>query len=190
MKTKLNRVMGRRLRLGGIGFPVWAIGLATVLAGAFSAQAVGPVLSGNIQGFGGLVASQALVIKTGSPSNLVDGADQSVVAVNEEGTDFTVAIETVIGREQTLKLVLVNLSGKEVNGVLELNSPSGVSVDAEGADDVLALAQSSRNTYLFRMRANGSSPNDIPDIKVELKAKAEASPGFYAITGRVLQVAN
>lgn len=190
MKTKLCRVAQRRLQLGRLGFPVGAIALATVVAGTFSAQAVGPVLSGNVQGFGGLVASQALVIKTGSPNNLVDGADQAVVAVNEDGTDFTVAMETFIGRKQTLKLVMVNLSGKDANGIVELNVPAGVAVDVLGADDVLALAQSSRNNYLFKMRANGNAANDNADIKVDLMPKADSAPGFYSITGRIFQVAN
>lgn len=50
---------------------------------------------------------------------------------------------------------------------------ASVAVDAKGTDDVVALAQSCRNCYLFKMHANGSSSNDNPDILVQLMAKAD-----------------
>ncbi len=180
----------KKARLGRLALPVWTVAVALVLVVTAAGQAVGPVLSGSIQGGGTVVTSQALILKTGSPGITVDSADQWVVTVNEEGTAFTVAMETVVGRKQTLKLVMVNLSGKDANGVLEMNVPAGIIFDGKGVDDVPALAQYNRTSFLFRMRDNKTAPNDVADIQIDIEAKPESSPGFYALTGRITQVAN
>lgn len=58
---------------------------------------------------------------------------------------------------------------------------ASVAVDAKGTDDVPVPTPREwpwpkvpmHRDYLFKMRANGSSSNDNPDILVELMAKAD-----------------
>ncbi|MDP6514744.1 MAG: hypothetical protein QF878_16340, partial [SAR202 cluster bacterium] len=60
----LKKVFGKKLSLGRFGVPVWIMGLATLLVVAAAGQAVGPVLSGAIQGSAGLVIEQAVTLDT------------------------------------------------------------------------------------------------------------------------------
>ncbi|MBI2917532.1 MAG: hypothetical protein HYY01_06005 [Chloroflexi bacterium] len=190
----MKHIFGKKVHLGRMALPVWAIALTLVMVAAVAGQAVGPVLSGSVQGSAGLVVSQTLLLKPGSAGNTVvsvDGAavDDAAVTVNDEGTAFTAAIETQVGQPQALQLVLANGSGKVVNGILELNVPAGIDVDAEGVDDASTnFAQLNRTTYLFSLAIGAS--NDTADVKVTVESKDDAAPGFYTITGRIIQVAN
>ncbi|MBI2916366.1 MAG: hypothetical protein HYY01_00070 [Chloroflexi bacterium] len=184
-------MLRRKLHFGRTYLPAWVLMVGAMTVLAVAGQAVGPVLSGSVQGSAGAVVSQALIVKPGSSGNTVTGADDYVITTNDEGTSFTVAMETKVGKSQKVYLVLENKSGKPANGIVEINAPAGIEVDVDevGSSDVTALAQLSRNTYLFTMGAYAVA-NDLPDLAIEIEAKDDASPGYYSITARIIQVAN
>ncbi len=183
----MKNLLGKKLHLGRLGVPMWTIGLAGVMVAAVAGQAVGPVLSGSVQGSAGLVVSQTVVLSAAPATAYTN--DDFAATMNDEGTAFTVAIETQVGQESGFKLTLANNSGKLANAILELSVPAGVDVEVAdtqvaGTDD-LSEAQLNRNTWLLTVAA---SNDDTLDIKVE--SKDDAAPGFYTITGRIIQVAN
>ncbi len=179
----MKNLLGRKLHLGRLGVPMWTIGLAGVMVAAVAGQAVGPVLSGSVQGSAGLVVSQTVVLKQ-APTVV---GDDGAATMNDEGTAFTVAIETQVGQTSDFRLALVNDSGKAANFILELNAPAGIDVVAEDSNPEVALAQLNRNTYLGTLAV---SNNATDDIIVSVESKDDAAPGFYTITGRIIQVAN
>ncbi len=194
----MKNMLGRKLHLGWFAVPMWTVGLAGLLVAAAAGQAVGPVLSGSVQGSAGLVVSQTVVLDSTTTGDTVTGADDFAITYNDEGTAFTVAIETQVGQSQMIKLVLENKSGKTANAILELNAPCCIDVDADddsddvnttADDDVTAMAQLNRNTYLLTLQANDGT-DDTPDLFITVESKDDAAPGFYTITGRIIQVAN
>ncbi len=193
MRRRLIKAVGWRVRLGRFMVPVWTMALGAVLVATVAGQAVGPVLSGSVQGSAGLVVGQTLVLSA-APSvgtqtvdsfGTVTGPVDSVGTVNDEGTAFTVAIETQVGRSQTIVLALANGSGKPANGILELSVPAGVDVqlDSDSAANT-PEAQLNRNTWLFKVTQSAGS------LYVLLEPKDDAAPGFYTITGRIIQVSH
>ncbi|MBI2918486.1 MAG: hypothetical protein HYY01_10905 [Chloroflexi bacterium] len=187
MYNKLIRSLGKKVRLGRTRFPVWTIALGLTLVAAVAGQAVGPVLSGSVQGSAGLVVSQTIVLAS---APIPDGnEDDFASTMNDEGTAFTFALETKVGQNQTVTLELDNLSGAEANGILEISAPAGIDVDAdEGAGPMVGLARLNRNSFLFSI--NDTSAGTPGEIVLEIEAKDDAAPGFYTITGRIIQVAN
>ncbi|MBI2916509.1 MAG: hypothetical protein HYY01_00810 [Chloroflexi bacterium] len=179
----MKHMFGKKVHLGRFAVPVWTIGLAGLLVAAVAGQAVGPVLSGSVQGSAGLVVSQTVVLKQ-APTVV---GDDGAATMNDEGTAFTVAIETQVGQTSDFRLALVNDSGAPANFILELNAPAGIDVDAEDSNPEVKLAQLSKNVYLGTLAV---SNNATDDIIVTVESKDDAAPGFYTITGRIIQVAN
>lgn len=169
--------------LVGLGAPVWAVAGLTVAA--MAGQAVGPVLSGAISGSSAVVVVQTLLVNPTSSNNTVSG--DGVVTVNDEGTSLTAAVGTLVGEGKTIRLVLDNQSSKIVNGIVELHVPMGLDVEVNGYDDVSALAQLNRNSYLFKV---GTANGPAADIAIEVESKDDAAPGFYIFTGRIVQVSH
>ncbi len=185
MHSKFIGSLGKKVHLGRMGLPVWTIGLGLTLVAAVAGQAVGPVLSGSVQGSAGLVVSQTIVLAS---APVADGnEDDFASTMNDEGTAFTFALETQVGQNQTVTLELDNHSGAEANGILELSVPAGIDVHAEDGANMVGLAQLNRNTYLFSLDDTTAAPGEIT---LEIEAKDDAAPGFYTITGRIIQVAN
>ncbi len=184
MQNKVSQTLGRKIRMGKLGVPVWSIAVAGLTIAAVAGQAVGPVLSGSVGGSAGLVVSQTVVLAQAPATYNTN--DDFAATFNDEGTAFTVAIETQVGQTSGFSLRLDNQSGKLANFILELHIPAGVDVDAENADDA-TLAQLTKNTWLGTMDA---SPNGADDINVTVESKDDAAPGFYTISGRIIQVAN
>ncbi|MBI2916538.1 MAG: hypothetical protein HYY01_00965 [Chloroflexi bacterium] len=178
MKRKRTPALLRKVHLGKVALPVWTLGLAVMLVAAVAGQAVGPVLSGSIQGRAGVVVSQTIVL-SGPPT--ISGASDAVGTMNDEGTAFTVAIETHVGQQQVVTLPLANASGKTANGILELNVPAAIDVEVNSAGGV-DEAQFSRNTWLFTVTTSGGN------LLVTIESKDDAAPGFYSISGRIVQV--
>ena len=188
MINNVTRALGKRIGLGRLGLPVWVVGLAVLLVGAAAGQAVGPVLSGGVQGSAGLTVEQAVVLSTTATAVL--NANDSVVTVNDEGTGFTAAIEIHVGDSPVLKLDVDNLSDAQANAILELNVPAGVDVEVEeSADAGLREAQLTRNTWLMQVPV-GETGDATDTIDVTISPKDDMKPGFYTITGRIIQVAN
>ncbi len=194
----MKNLLGKKFHLGRFGVPMWTIGLAGVMVAAVAGQAVGPVLSGSVQGSAGLVVSQTVVLAK-APENSPDATISSVAytaatqddfaaTMNDEGTAFTVALETQVGQLAIVSLTLLNGSGKNANFILELNAPAGIDVDADGMDNASNMSQLNKNTWLGVLVPVTSDAN--PDVKILVEPKDDASPGFYTITGRIIQVAN
>ena len=181
----MKNLLGKKFHLGRFAVPMWTIGLAGGMVAAVAGQAVGPVLSGSVQGSAGLVVSQTVVLAQ-APAT-ANTNDDFAATMNDEGTAFTVAVETQVGQNSGFSLRLDNASGKVANFILEINAPAGVDVYASDLADDVSLAQLNRNTYLGTM---DNSPAAADDIKVTAESKDDAAPGFYTITGRIIQVAN
>lgn len=139
MQNRFSTTLGRKVRLGRLAVPIWAIAAAGLTIAAVAGQAVGPVLTGSVSGSTGLVVSQTVVLDSAPTGS---GTDDFAATVNDEGTAFTVALETQVGQNQTVTLDLANKSGKSANVILELNVPAGIDVDAnEGGGAPVAMAQ-------------------------------------------------
>ncbi|MBI2917530.1 MAG: hypothetical protein HYY01_05995 [Chloroflexi bacterium] len=208
----MKSIFGKKVHLGRMALPVWAIALTLVGVAAVAGQAVGPVLSGSVQGSAGLVVSQTVVLKqtgitvpTSSTTHKLKGtdtaglADDSAATQNDEGTAFTVALETQVGQASWITLELENKSAKLANFILELNAPAGVDIEADQDQDpatnpfdlakYLALARLNKNTWLGSMPESGVV-NQNSKLNILVESKDDAAPGFYTITGRIIQVAN
>lgn len=195
-KNIATKTLGRKFKLGRMSIPVWLVGLAALLVAAAAGQAVGPVLSGGIQGSAGLTISQSVLLSsTSADHGVFDSSggsgvphDDAIVTVNDEGTAFTAAIELHVGDTEYLVLDLDNVSDSQANAILELNVPAGIDVEVEELDSDINEAQLTRNSWLMKLdvASNGSSG----DLEIAISARDDLLPGFYTITGRIVQVAN
>ena len=186
-RYRFSRSLAHKVRLGRVGLPVWSIILTAMLVAAAAGQAVGPILSGGIQGASGVAVEQAIVLDTdGGTTTTVTGADDFVVTANDEGTSFTAAIELHIGDSPILKLDVDNGSDVSGNAVLELTAPAGldIAVDETGSD--IEEAQMTRTTWLLTVNTGDSDAT----LDITLSLKDDMQPGFYSISGRIKQVAN
>ncbi len=198
----MKNVFGRKLHVGRLGVPLWSIAVAGLAIAAVAGQAVGPVLTGSVSGSAGVVVSQTVVLGA-APGNqgagvvtfkgnpvTITAADDFAATMNDEGTAFSVALETQVGQNQIVTLTLSNASGKTANGILELSVPAGidVEVDQNAGNDVTALARLNKHTWLFTLQSPTNDANT--DVWVLVESKDDAAPGFYTISGRIIQVAN
>ena len=118
---RLRKFLGHKVGKGKFALPLWTVGLAAMAIAAVAGQAVGPVLSGSVSGSVGVVVEQTLRLDVDSSSIIEDDdddADDFAATVNDEGTGFTVAVETDIGQIQTVNFELMNDSDQDVNGIL------------------------------------------------------------------------
>ncbi len=185
---KPMHVMTRKVRLGRIAFPIWALALAGAAVLAAAGQAVGPVLSGSVTGSAGLTVEQAVVLAEGGTIvvDSLDPNDEGLGVINDEGTSFTVAIELHVGDTVIIKLPVVNLSDASANAILELVPPAGVDVEVDTSTEPAGLlleAQMSKNAWLLSVGiANAETLNITVSPKDDLK------PGFYTLSGRIVQI--
>lgn len=195
MMRKTRRMLGWKLRFGRLSLPVWVL---TVLAltGAGAGQAVGPVLSGDVTGTGQATIEQTVVLHAEDPDviNVVD-ADDWVATVNDEGTNFTLALETQVGQFQTVYLDLINRSAIKANAVLELNVPAGIDVEPDdngNSGRAVDMAQMSASTWLFTLDPTDDTSDQgtvlDQDIVIVVEPKDDLKPGFYTISGRIVQI--
>ena len=201
MGNRFGRSLRNKVRLGRIRVPVWTLALTVVLVLAAAGQAVGPVLAGSVTGKAGVVVSQTVVL-AGAPADAgagvsIDGygngsidavdADDSVGTVNDEGTEFAYALETQVGQTSIINLDLDNQSGVSANFILEIHAPAGLDIDANEGNADVEMAQLNKNTWLGTV---AHDPSGTDDILIAVEPKDDAAPGFYTITGRIVQVAN
>jgi hypothetical protein len=190
-KNIATRTLGRKFRLGRMSIPVWLVGLAVVLVAAAAGQAVGPVLSGGVQGSAGLTIEQSVVLSSDPGEHSVEYAaghgDDAIVTVNDEGTAFTAAIELHVGDTVELMLDVDNVSDALANAILELNVPAGIDVEVEedGGSSGIEEAQLTRTSWLSKIDTGASGT-----LNITISPKDDLLPGFYTITGRLVQVAN
>ncbi len=197
----MKNVFGRKLHVGRLGVPLWSIAVAGLAIAAVAGQAVGPVLTGSVSGSAGVVVSQTVVLSA-APTNeaanaafafkggtvAITAADDFAATVNDEGTLFSVALETQVGQNQVVNLALDNLSGKTANFILELSVPAGIDVEVDGVSQASNLARLNRNTWLGTVTA--AATNTTVDVNILVESKDDAAPSFYTISGRIIQVAN
>ena len=117
----------------------------------------------------------------------VAGADDWVTTVSDEGTGFTATIEAHIGDSPVLRLDVDNASDGLANAVLELNVPAGVDVETEESGSAIAVAQLSRKTWLMTV-ASDPDNSEIDMLNITISPKDSLAPGFYTITGQLLQI--
>ena len=195
MNGSIKGMFDQKLGLGRVALPLWMVGLAGVLTAAAAEQAVGPVLTGSTSGSVNLTVEQAITLDTDltlGNNPTVSSADDSVTTRNDEGTAFTVAAELNVGQQITTTLFLQNDSGADAAAVLELNVPAGIDVEltniSDGAEGttVVSEAQLSRNTWLVVVKSTaGNADND--GVRITIEPKDDLKPGFYTITGRLVQ---
>lgn len=197
--NRITRLFGRKMRVGRFGFPVWTVGLAAMAMAAVAGQAVGPVLTGSITGSANLTVAQTVVLAAapadmGAITDTYDGTSVTSVAsddyaavMNDEGTEFTIAMETQVGQTTGFTIALNNLSGKDANFIMELKGPHGIDIAAdEASDDVSPLARLSATSWLGVMLAGGADTTE--DIHVVVESKDDVAPGYFVIHGRLIQV--
>ena len=198
ISNKFTKPLGRKVRLGKLRFPLWAIGLAVIGMAVGAGQAVGPVLSGSVSGTANLTVAQTIVLAA-APADLLavthdyDGmsvtsvdSDDYAAVMNDEGTNFTVAMVTQVGQTTGIKIALTNKSGHKANFVLELRGPASVDIAAdESGDDVSQLARLGPNTWIGEL---GADADAVADIYVVFEPKDDMQPGYVAIQGHIKQI--
>ena len=163
-----------------MALPLWTVGIAAIAIAAVAGQAVGPVLAGSVSGSVNLVVEQT--VRLGDPGSITSaGHDDFASTVNDEGTGFTVALETDVGQNQIVTFTLYNDSGQTANSMLQLNVPAGIDVELD-SDGGVTEAQMNVNTWLLTIPAGGGT------MALEIESKDDARPGFYTITGQLVQI--
>ena len=195
-KNIATKTLGHKFKIGRMSIPVWLKSLTVLIVAAAAGQAVGPVLSGGIQGSTGLTIEQTVVLSSTSVDHGVFDStggggsphDDAIVTVNDEGTAFTAAIELRVGDTEYLVLDLDNVSDVQANTIMELNVPAGIDVEVDDLDGDISEAQLNRKSWL--MKLDTASLRSSRDLEVAILQKDDLRPGFYTITGRIVQVAN
>ena len=184
MKKRTKRLLRRRLGVGGIGLPLWTGALA-ILVLAVAGQALGPVLSGMVTGSTGVVVEQSLRLTDDSVVYSNFGFDDAILTINDEGTAFTAAMELHAGAlDNIVTLVIENTSGATANAMTRLVLPPGLRAEMEseiGTD--VTEAQLDGNTWILTLTEDSKDE----DLDITLLAEDNIMPGFYSITGQLLQ---
>ena len=201
--NKIRKLFGRKVGKSKFALPLWTVGLAAMAIAAVAGQAVGPVLSGSVSGSVGVVVEQT--VRLGDPGDIGDvsglygpgaefggpevnpDADDFAATVNDEGTGFTVAVETDMGQETAVGFDLYNDSGQTANAMLQLNVPAGIDVELNGNDGVTE-AQLGPNTWLLTIPDDTAHPAPDGFMDLIISSKDNAAPGFYTITGTLVQI--
>ena len=195
-KNNATKTLRHKFKIGRMSILVWLKGLTVLMVVAAAGQAVGPVQSGGIQGFDGLTIEQSVVLSsTSADHGVFDSAggggsphDDAIVTVNDEGTAFTASIELHVGDTEYLVLDLDNVSDVQANAIMELNVPAGIDFEVDDLDGDISEAQLNRKSWL--MKLDTVSLGSSGDLEIAFSPKDDLRPGFYTITGRIVQVAN
>lgn len=195
-KNNATKTLRHKFKIDRMSILVWLIGLTVLMVVAAAGQAVGPVVSGGIQGFAGLTIEQSMVLSsTSADHGVFDSAggggsphDDATVTLNDEGTAFTAAIELHVGDTEYLVLDLDNGSDVQANVIMELNVPAGIDfeVDDFGGD----TSEVQLNSKSWLMKLDTVSLGSSGELEIAISPKDDLRPGFYTITGRIVQAAN
>jgi len=188
--VKFSKAFTRKIRLGRLGLPLWSLALAGVAVVAAAGQAVGPVLSGSVSGTAGLTVEQAVVLSTTAGAHTVaytsgHTTDDALVVANDEGTSFTAAIELHAGDTVILKLDLDNVSDANANAILELSCPKGVDVEVEPTLGTAGISEAQMGSTTWLVKINTTATDTLGII---LSPKDDLKPGFYTVSGRIVQI--
>ena len=183
---KVISFLGHKVRVGRLGMPIWSLALAGAAVVAVAGQAVGPVLQGSVTGSAGLTVEQAVVLDEGGVVGVgsLDSTDEGLGVINDEGTSFTAAIELHVGDTVTVTLPIMNKSDASANAILELLPPAGVDVEVEPSAGVtLQEAQMAKNNWLLKVASSNSET-----LVITISPKDDLKPGFYTLSGRIVQI--
>ena len=177
----MKRILGRSARVGRFSVPVWAlaIGLLGILAAA--GQAVGPVLAGTIGGSATLVVEQTVLL---SAAPQIEGASDSVGVQNDEGSGFTLGMETKAGEKTITYFSLANDSGQDANARMVMDVPAGLDVD------LTECASTEESTIVDRLwlmtiesDAGGTAFNtDSVDSSLSSTVPSVPRPGYVSVS--------
>ena len=204
----MKRALGRKVRLGRFGLPIWAIGVAVMVIGVAAGQVVGPVLTGRTTGTISLTVEQAVTLDPdkalgSNPSvQFLVGTGDSATSYTDDGTGFTVAIELVVGQRVNVTVLLQNNTGlggslspgfgDAASVIMELDIPIGIDVEVEETGEGMSEAQLGLNQWLVVLPATaGSGPTGTGDsddgVVITIRPRDDLKPGFYEIYGRFIQ---
>ena len=216
----MKNLFGTKVRVGRISIPVWTGVMALAISGLAAGQAVGPVLSGSVTGSAGLTVEQAVLLDTRDGFDVglnpfVGGADDWATTRNDEGTEFTIAIELNVGETVYACVNLSNESGNDAAAMLELAVPAGIDVEVEeysdspdqhrgnppafecksdmdeiGDETFVNESKQSRDAWLLFLDAGtGTGGKTYGDgVRLTVEPKDDLKPGFYTISGRLVQI--
>ena len=155
-------ILTNKIRLGRIAIPVWLIILATALIAAAAGQ-TGAVLKSSTAGAVGLTVERNILV-AGPPS--VVNAHDGLGTVNDEGTMFTIGLETHVGRVQTATLSLANTTEVQVDTTLEVGAAGPFKTDF---DDCFGMneARSKKNKWLLNIAPGNTWETDVVDELVD-----------------------
>ncbi|MBI4311412.1 MAG: hypothetical protein HY681_06485 [Chloroflexi bacterium] len=194
MARVLSVAARRKLSLGALHLPAWAVGvalpivllaMAAVAMAASSGQAVGPVLSGSITGSAGVTAQQALTVTT-CDITTHSASDDALCAIGAQQTTFTAAIEMHRGDKPVISLGIFNASQVDVNGTIALSVPPGFDVEVEDTDSTnasLREAQMARSTWLLFVGVANSEK-----LRITLRPRPDVTPGFYTVSATINEI--
>lgn len=177
------------------GLLALALALTLAVMAAVGAQAVGPVLSGQVSGSVVVAVEQGVLLDLDYAlgANPIASPTDSATARNDEGTEFTVAMTATPGESETVTIYLQNDVGAAAAAILELNVPKGIDVEvgttAGVGTDAVAAGQLSRNSWLLTLGStcgNGAALG-ADGIVLTISPKDNLAPGFYTISGRIVQ---
>ena len=195
-KNNATKTLRHKFKIGRMSILVWLIGLTVLMVVAAAGQAVGPVVGGGIQGFAGLTIEQSVVLSsTSADHGVFDSAggggsphDDATVTLNDEGTAFTAAIELHVGDTEYLVIDLDNGSDVQANVIMELNVPAGIDFEVDDLDGDTSEVQLNSKSWL--MKLDTVSLGSSGELEIAISPKDDLRPGFYTITGRIVQAAN
>ena len=91
---------------------------------AVAGGAVGPILAGAIGGTATLTVEQAVVIDKEQFDNqdFTGSLPDKLIAVNDDGTSFTAAVEHHVGSVMVMDVPLLNLSNEDANAIITVDT--------------------------------------------------------------------
>jgi hypothetical protein len=135
---------------------------------------------GGINGSAGLTITQSLTLRMGT----VTGGD-GLVTTNDDGTRFTIAVESQVGSTFTISMALCNKSNNPLVGQLDLQPALNINVSK--ADDITGIGRVGQTSWKFNM--DSACDDFTPDLIITISIPGNVAPGFGGITGTIRQVA-
>lgn len=139
---------------------------------------------GGVSGSVGLVVLPSLTVQM---VQVVGSSSSGLGIIGDSGSSFTVGVETQVGSTFQIKMSLKNASNSPLNGALQLQLPSGMTVNATASDQVSGIAKYAPDTWIFTM-ASGPA-NLVTDITLNFRVNSGSPSGFLSMRGMLGQIA-
>jgi len=141
-------------------------------------------MAGGVGGSVGLVVLPSLTVQM---VQVVGSTSSGLGIIGDGGSTFTVGVETQVGSTFQIKVALKNASNSPLNGALQLQIPSGVTVTAGASDQVSGIAKFAADTWIFTMSTGPA--NLATDITLNLRVNSGAPSGYINMRGMLGQIA-